>query len=336
MFPVFKLASLHVSSSDVLSKTAHVVSVKSFLLYALTGSWVEDHGMASASGLYDIAGDCWYGELLALVELNREQLPPVRSRTGIVGRITLKAARDYGLPENVAVINGSGDGFLASIGSGCETPAKLSVTLGTSAVVRQSLSQPALKSSSGTFCYKASEDSYLLGCAGSNGGNVLDWGRSILGILKDADLSADPPIFIPFLHGERSPDWNPQLTGSWHGLTARHSAADLSRSILEGVIFNLAHFVEIVQRTSGKPAADIVLSGNGFLHPLAAPILAAIVDAAVWIPSEPGFASLRGAGICALRAFNARVPSLAVKPVEPFKDSKIQERYLRYRKARGI
>ena len=44
---------------------------------------------------------------------------------------------------------------------------------------------------------------------------------------------------------------------------------------------------------------------NGFLHPLAAPILASVVDAAVRMPPQPGLASLRGAGVCALHALGA-------------------------------
>ena len=180
----------------------------------------------------------------------------------------------------------------------------------------------------------AADGVYLLGCAGNNGGNVLDWGRSIFGNLEQARSAVDVPIFIPLLHGERSPDWNPHLTGSWHGLTARNTAADLSRSILEGAVFNLAHFVDIVQSTSGMKASDVILSGNGFLEPLAAPILATIVDASVWMPLNPGLASLRGSGICALRALGAPEPPLQSKRVPPMADAKIRERYRQYRSLR--
>jgi gluconokinase len=334
MFPVFKLAALHLGNNNRLSRAGRAVSIKSFLLHALTDSWVEDHGTASASGLYNIVDGRWDPELLNLIGLSEKQLPAIRKRTAIIGRVTGGAAREFGLPESVAVINGSGDGFLANVGSECETPDRLSVTLGTSAVARQSLSKPVLNSSSGTFCYKADDDVYLLGCAGNNGGNVLDWGRSIFGTLKDASLSVEPPIFIPLLYGERSPDWNPHLTGSWHGLTARHTVADLSRSILEGVVFNLAHFADIVQSTSGIKPSDIVLSGNGFLDPLAAPVLATIVDATVWMPLEPGLASLRGSGVCALRALGGPIPSLRAEKVEPVEDPKVMERYHQYRNLR--
>jgi sugar (pentulose or hexulose) kinase len=180
----------------------------------------------------------------------------------------------------------------------------------------------------------ADQDAYLLGCAGSNGGNVLDWGRSVLGTLKNAEDSTDPPVFIPLLHGERSPEWNANLTGSWHRLTARHTGADLSRSIVEGVIFNLAHFVEIVQNTSGMAASSLILSGNGFLLPIAAPLLTAVAGIPVLLPQEPGLMSLRGAAVCALRALGSVVPPLKARQIEPLNDPKILQRYAEYRRFR--
>jgi sugar (pentulose or hexulose) kinase len=181
----------------------------------------------------------------------------------------------------------------------------------------------------------ADDKAYLLGCAGSNGGNVLDWGRSILGTVADANAATDPPIFLPLLHGERSPEWNPNLTGSWLGLTARHTAAHLSRSILEGVIFNLAHFIEIVQTTSALQASDSVLSGNGFLDPIAAPILAAVAGIPVLMPEQPGLMTLRGAAICAIRALGKPIPELRLRRIASCDTAKLLHRYAEYRRFRG-
>jgi sugar (pentulose or hexulose) kinase len=207
----------------------------------------------------------------------------------------------------------------------------MAVTLGTSAVARQTVQYPVLNTSSGTFCYRADGSTYLLGCAGSNGGNVLDWGRQIFGSIDNGEVADDLPIFIPLLHGERSPDWNPALRASWHRLTAQHTAADLFRSILEGVIFNLAHFIEIVRMTSGVTPTDLVLSGNGFLDPLAAPMLSAVAGIRTLLPRAPGLASLRGAAICALRALVLPVPPLHLQEVSPLKQPALAQRYQAYR-----
>jgi gluconokinase len=280
--------------------------------------------------------DCrWDKEILDLLELRADQFPQVASRNAVIGAVTQEAAARFGLPEGIPVVNGTGDGFAANIGSDCETPDRIAITLGTSGVVRQTLPTPALVPAAGTFCYLADESTYLLGCAGSNGGNVLDWGRRIFGLSVDPAAATDPPTFIPLLHGERSPEWNPDLTGSWHGLTSGHTAADLARSILEGVIFNLAYFVEIVQATSGRKASTLVLSGNGFLSPLAAPILAAVAGIPVLMPQEPGLITLRGTALCALRALSKTGPPLRTLQISPLDDPKILLRYAEYRRFRG-
>src|SRR5437016_161266 len=111
--------SLHLNDESLCAKAARAVSLKSFLLHVLTGSWAEDHGMASASGMYNMLEDRWDPELVQLAGLTEKHLPPVQDRTEIAGRVTSIAASEFGLPANAAVINGSGDGFLANLGSEC-------------------------------------------------------------------------------------------------------------------------------------------------------------------------------------------------------------------------
>ncbi len=333
MFPVFKLATLYLRDRAVIDQANHVVSAKAFLIHRLTGVWVEDHGMASSSGLFNLNTSDWDPTLLALVGLRSGQVPPVSSRAAVVGRVTPEAAAEFGLAEGSAVINGSGDGFLASMGSDCEASSRISVTLGTSAVARQALPNAVLNPSSGTFCYKADENQFLLGCAGNNGGNVLDWARSIFGGLN-VETSDDLPIFIPLLYGERSPEWDPRLTGSFRDLTAHHTSAGMARSVLEGVVFNLELFAEIIQETSGIQASEIVLSGNGFLNSAAPHILASIAGVPVLMPADPGIASLRGAAVCVFRALGREVPPLQTQRVSPLADLRVVARYQRYKELR--
>jgi len=335
MFPVFKLASMRLADSPAISAAKRIVSIKSILTHKLTGMWMEDYGIASSSGLFNEQHRVWDSEVLSLLEVAAACFPQVTSRDSIAGCVSSQAAAEFALPEGIAVVNGTGDGFAAHLGSGCEKSDRISVTLGTSAVVRQTMPRPVLAPAAGTFCYVADENVYLLGCAGSNGGNVLDWGRTVLGESSHAQAGPDVPIFIPLLHGERSPEWDPGLRGSWYGLTARHTAAHLSRSILEGVIFNFGYLLDIVQQASGVRARSLVLSGNGFLDPLAAPILAAITGASVEMTEQPGLMTLRGTAICGLRALGKAVPALMSRIIEPCDDPKMSQRYAEYRRFRG-
>ena len=207
------------------------------------------------------------------------------------------------------------------------------MTLGTSSVARQTVTKPVLNLSSGTFCYKADEKEFLLGCASNNGGNVLDWARSIFGEV-DSETNDDLPVFIPLLYGERSPEWDPALTASFRDLKAHHGAAELAQSVLESVLFNLSWFVEILQKTSGNRVSEIVLSGNGFLAAAAPGILASVVDVPVLMPADPGAASLRGAAVCAFRAMGREVQPLDVNQVLPLDDPRLTRRYQRYKELR--
>jgi gluconokinase len=333
MFPIFKLVSLTLRDSSLMARARRVVSVKVFLIHRLTGSWIEDHGMASSSGLFNLNANQWDRTLTALAGLKPQQLPAIARRSDVAGRVTREAATEFGVREGVSVIVGSGDGFLANVGSDCDGPSRIAVSLGTSAVVRQTVSKPVLNQSAGTFCYKADDNKFLLGCASNNGGNVLDWARSIFGDV-DGGSADDLPIFIPLLRGERSPEWDPGLTASFRDLKAHHGAAHMARAVLEGVVFNLAWFVEILQQTSGHAASEIVLSGNGFLAPAAPGILASIVSVPVLMPAHPGVASLRGAAVCAFRSLGRNVQPLQTKTVPRVDDRHLAIRYQRYKELR--
>ncbi len=334
MFPVFKLASLYLADPGLIARAAMVVSVKALLVHKLTGVWAEDHGMASASGLFNIREGNWDTELLSLIGIRREVLPAVAGREQVIGTVSSEAAVEFGIPAGTPVVNGSGDGFLATLGSACTRPDRIAMTLGTSGSARQTLGNAVLDPGAGTFCYRAGDQSYLLGCATSNGGNVLDWGRSLF---PNAGNEARPnvPIFLPFLHGERSPDWNPRLMASWHGLSSLHTLADLAQSVLEGVVFNLAQYVEILQRVSNRKPDAIVLSGNGFLERSAARVLAAVVNAQVRMPLAPGLATLRGAAICAFPALGLEVPALHTELVPRVEDSRLRDRFEKFKVLRA-
>src|SRR4029079_16650384 len=184
---------LPIDSSD------RILSPKGFLIESLTRSFIDDYGIASASGLLNVESATLDEKIRSAVRLRHENLPSLAEPHAIVGSDS----------RGSAIVNGSGDGFLANVGSGCESSNRIAITMGTSAAVRQMVPEPVLDPSAGTFCYRAnSRNSFLLGCASSNGGNALDWARWEFDVSQpEMEPSRDIPIFLPWLNGERSLEW---------------------------------------------------------------------------------------------------------------------------------
>lgn len=338
MFPVFKLASSPPGRGN------RVGSPKAWLSWELTGSFPEDFGMASASGLLNVRSAGWDAELLKLVGMEVADLPTIVPPDAVVGAVTEAGSSRFGIPAGTTLISGSGDGFLANVGSACTTPQRMAVTLGTSGVARQMVPQPSLNASAGTFCYRANADSFLLGCASSNGGNVLDWARSTFGPLTDDSILKDVPTFLPWMNGERSLEWNPDLREQWYGRNESNTPAELARAVFEGVLFNIAQYVEVIERESGVTADDVVLSGNGFRDPALARLLASLLGRELLNPDASGLGTLRGAAICAWRGLGYDAsPALErllqrAELVKPVRNEGLSERFRRFKelRARGV
>ena len=333
MFPLFKLAANPPGQGN------RVASPKAFLIQELTNIFADDVGTASASGLLDLHTGGWHTAILDLLKLVPSDLPVLANPDEVAGTVTDPASKRFSIPAGTPVVLGSGDGFLANIGSGCTSAERVSVTLGTSGVARQILPAPVVEERAGTFCYRASRNQFLFGCASSNGGNVLEWGGRLFGEMAESDESV--PLFLPWLHGERSFEWNPNMTGSFHGLKGLHEAPAMSRAVAEGVLFNLAQYVERLTGLSGARQPEVVLSGNGFLAPQLSSILAGVINGNVLMPRDPGLAGLRGAAVTAWKALGhdatPRLEELLrqTKPVRPLKSSAMADRYARFKELRG-
>jgi sugar (pentulose or hexulose) kinase len=105
-------------------------------------------------------------------------------------------------------------------------------------------------------------------------------------------------------------------------------------------LFNIAQYVETIERESGFTAEEIVLSGNGFRDPLLAPLLATILRRELLHPAAAGLGSLRGAAVCAWRALGHDAsPALesllaGAERVECGKDSALLARFERFKEIR--
>ena len=75
-----------------------------------------------------------------------------------------------------------GDGACDNIGSGCLTPDRFALMVGTSGAMRAVCEHGSMRIPPGLFCYRVDRRRFVLGGALSNGGEVYHWMKRTLSL----------------------------------------------------------------------------------------------------------------------------------------------------------
>ena len=116
IYPLAKIRWLRRSMQ--LPANTRFVSIKEYVLFQLTGQWVVDWSIASATGLFDIRNNRWDAAALDLLGLTTSSFSEPVSPRQILRAWRPEIAAKIGLAGDTPLIIGGGDGPLASIGVG--------------------------------------------------------------------------------------------------------------------------------------------------------------------------------------------------------------------------
>jgi xylulokinase len=320
------LAWLAAEEPSAYAATRWALQPKDWLRARLTGSFAGEPSDASATLLYDVAGDRWDDDVVAALGLRPDLLPPLLpSSAHRAGSLTDPAARLLGLPAGIPVAAGAADTAAAALGSGLVDPGTAQLTIGTGAqLVRPVAALPdPLPDAPVTHLYRAATDAgwYRMGAV-LNGGLTLDWARRVLGAswaelyaTATEEPRADDPLFLPHLHGERTPYLDPALHAAWTGLRPHHGRPHLLRAALEGVAFAVRDALpHVVSPDDGVP--HLRLAGGGTTHPAWRQMLADVLGyglAAVDVPAASG----RGAALLGARVAGIAAETTGLGDVPP-------------------
>ena len=268
MSPLCKLRWMQTHDPMLLEKAFKFLGIKEYIFYKLTGEWVVDHSIASATGLFNLSQRAWDSEALSWSGIQKDQLP---SPVSTYRRFSLNHPD---LPQGLPLIIGASDGCLANIGSGGIFWGDITLTIGTSGAIRILSKEPAVDPSMRLFTYILDEQHYVIGGPINNGGKVLDWYNKFflpevddLGKYLEEVFEKTPPgsaglLCLPYLMGERAPYWDANARGVFLGVRSSHTERHFARSIMEGIIFSLYQICEALVETQGE--ARTLYAGGGF------------------------------------------------------------------------
>ena len=293
----------------LFERVKKVLLPKDFVRFQLTGEFASDVSDASGTALFDVVERRWSFDLIDKLGLDRSMVPRVYESSEITGTVTVEAARETGLEPGTPVAAGGGDQASSAVGNGIVAPGVVSCTIGTSGVVFAHSDRPHYDPAGRvhTFCHAVKGAWHVMGVT-QGAGLSLQWFRNQLspGIEYDAltaEAASAPAgsqglYWLPYLMGERTPHLDATARGGWIGLTAKHTRADLIRSLLEGVSYSQKDCLDIIEEM-GVKVESVRVSGGGARSPFWRQMLADVFGKpVVTLATQEG--SAYGAALLAL------------------------------------
>ncbi len=229
------------------SRIRHILFAKDYLRYRISGTMETDTIEAAGSMFYDVIHECWSEELCAVGQIDMAWLPKLCRPTDVVGHVTAAAAEEFGLCRDTRVLVGTTDTVMEVFAAGNVEPGHTTVKLATAG--RICVITDKQLDSKFIFNYRhVVPGLWYPGTATASCANSYRWYRDTIGREPFADLNvpaeqipagSDGLMFHPYLNGELTPYNDPELKGSYTGISARHTTAHFTRATLEGVAMSL-------------------------------------------------------------------------------------------------
>jgi gluconokinase len=201
-----------------------------------------------------------------------------------------------------------GDGAAANLGSGCVDASHIALTIGTSSALRVTYPRGTSSIPWGLWSYSVNRNLELLGGALSEGGNLFAWMNETLQLGQEieSELAAMQPdahglTVLPFLAGERAPNWNADARAAIIGLSLSTRPIDILRAGLEAIAYRLGLIFQLVRGVAPN-AQRVIASGGALMNsPTWIQIIADTLGVPVIASAEPE-ATSRGTALLALKA----------------------------------
>lgn len=288
------------------------------------GRRAESRSQASATGMFLPGPAAWDGELCEACRISPDHLAPIVDLDDESGRPSAAIARRWPQLRDARWLPAAGDGALNNVGANCTTRGRAALMIGTSGALRQlwtADTAPAIPFALWRYCLDRRR--VVVGGALSNGGNFVAWMRQTFGLddrtttsaRMDAAIARVAPAshgltVLPFLAGERSPDYPADATATIAGLRLSTTREEILRAGLEAVGYR---FVEVLQDLlEVAPVTRIVATGTALTASRVWPqILADVLGCPLTLTREQELTS-RGAAIVAFEQL--RVPVRRLEP----------------------
>jgi sugar (pentulose or hexulose) kinase len=258
------------------------LSAADYIAYRLTGEMATDYSLAVRTYAFDLIARKWDSDLLAALDLEADLFPSLVAAGVPIGEISVQGRDMTGLPPGIPVAVTGHDhicgAFAAGMSAGGIEPGMIYDSIGTAESILGNFPERPLGEEDqwagfSYGCHVVEGFMYWLGGLSTSGGS-LEWLRGVFAepALSYQDLDnliegrpGKPTgiLYFPYLAGSGSPHSDSMARGTFLGLSAAHSRADLYQAILEGVAYEIEFMRRKAQQVFKTPMKRIVAAGGG-------------------------------------------------------------------------
>ena len=305
-WPATKILWLKNNRPEIYENAATYMLLKDYVVYCLTGKKLADMSIATFSFYFDIYNKVYWRDMLDAIGISESQLPALCEPCTVAGMTTDAVTCKLGL-ESGAVINvGTLDHFAGMIGTGNTQPGGITLSTGTVMALTVMAEAEKAKSCGIAMHYGYMPDTHIMLPVAESGGVSLEWfRRTCMGDtgydVMNAELAKrqhNELLFLPYLVGTNSPEFDADATGVFWGLRQEHDAIDMAGAVMEGVAYVLRKNCEKITE-NGVKLNTIIATGGGAKSAYWCQLQADITGIPVSIPAEKEAACLGAAMIAA-------------------------------------
>jgi len=257
---------------DIYQRIAKFVMPVAYVVGRIAGLNADqafiDHTYIHFSGFSDGQKTAWSDELCERFGLDMDKLPKIVDPSEIVGEVSEKAAKEFGLAPGTLIAAGAGDTAANALGAGIVKSGMLFDVAGTASVLAGCTSKfiadiknRALITMRSVIPGLWNPLAYIGG-----GGLALRWYRDqfynqtrgeslpipdedlypqMIALAETIGPGSEGLFFSPHLGGRICPS-SPDMRGAWVGVSWSHTQAHFARAILESIAFEYAYYLKIL------------------------------------------------------------------------------------------
>lgn len=344
-WPATKIMWLEKNRPDVFKNAQTYMLLKDYVVFYLTGNKVSDMSIATFSFYFDIYKKCYWKKMLDAIHITEDKLPPLTEPCTVAGNLKEDISKELGLKDTAKVNVGTLDHFAGMIGTGNISEGKITLSIGTVMAMATFSKKDASDIKGIAMHYGFIPDTHIMLPVAESGGVSLEWFKTTC--MKDVDFNEinrvikerkrNKILFLPYLVGTNSPEFDTRASGVFWGLRGEHDAFDMAYAVMEGVGFLLKKNCEYIEK-NGSAVESIIATGGGSKSDVWCQLQADITGLPIMIPKEKEAACL-GAAIIAsvsdgrIESFEKAAQSIEFEKVfEPSYDKILNEKYHQFNK----